>query len=206
MNYLSKQRDQIEVINDVLNGITRGFSITRVTMSLGLNHLHMKRIITLLVNRGFVKSEIRPESMRHCYYVTKDGIDLQDTMRRLRHLLMHGDNNDSNYSSKYDLKRIGEDSQEITLDLIAKKKRSYMEIIFVILSNILDEPRTLSYIANKSYLNQKQAKFYINKLAELEMLTEINKDDKKKYYITQKGIVFLGTYIGIYNLIYRRAI
>ncbi|MEM4717458.1 MAG: winged helix-turn-helix domain-containing protein [Desulfurococcaceae archaeon] len=204
MYYLAKQRDQIEIIIDILNGITRELSITRVMMSTGLNYLYIKRILTLLINQGFIISENDTNKAKHHYYVTINGFFLLNMLRKLKYLLVDKDNSITGDESRHDLKYISKRAKEISLDLIIKKRRSYLEIFFIILSNVIDEPRTLSSIANNSYLNLKQAKSYVNKLIDIGMIERISQGNKEKYRITRKGIALLSIYIEIYNMINRR--
>ncbi|MEM0368469.1 MAG: winged helix-turn-helix domain-containing protein [Desulfurococcaceae archaeon] len=203
MASLAKRRDIIEVVDTILEGVTKGFSITRIMMYSSTNHVYVKKIFVLLTNRGFVEIKRDPEKTRYYYSLTTKGIYLQDLLKNLRCLLLC--NNTKNTTvhsySGHNVEEIEEKSRIVLHKLDSKKKRSHLDIYFTILSLTINKPRTISSIANGCYLNLEQATRYLEELLKLGMLVKINDFGKEKYQITSKGLRFLDIYLKICELI-----
>ncbi|MEM0000270.1 MAG: winged helix-turn-helix domain-containing protein [Desulfurococcaceae archaeon] len=203
MIFLAKRRDIVEVMNEVLEGISKGLPITRIMMYSSVNYAYMKKVVLLLSDRGLIKVEKDPEEMRFHYYLTTKGIYLRNLLNSLNGLLVYsyGNANDASWDPEYDAKYIEEKSRIVVKELSTKKKRSHIEIYFAILSSITNKPRTISSIANHCYINLEQATKYLKELLELDMVVEVSDLNKKKYQVTGKGMRFLDTYLRIYELV-----
>lgn len=199
----AKRRDMIELVDTILEGVAKGFSITRIMMYSSTNNVYVRKIFILLTNRGFVEIKRDPEKTRYYYKLTIKGIYLQNLLKNLRCLLLHNSakNINGNSYSSLNVEEIKEKSDVVVHKLSSKKKRSRLEIYFTILSLINNKPRTVSSVANGCYLNLEQATRYLEELLRLGMLVKINDSSKEKYQITSKGLQFLDIYLKICELI-----
>ncbi|MEM4851007.1 MAG: winged helix-turn-helix domain-containing protein [Desulfurococcaceae archaeon] len=89
MIFLAKRRDIVEVMNEVLEGISKGLPITRIMMYSSVNYAYMKKVVLLLSDRGLIKVEKDPEEMRFHYYLTTKGIYLRNLLNSLNGLLVY---------------------------------------------------------------------------------------------------------------------
>lgn len=203
MIFAARRRDIIEVMNEVLEGISKGLSITRILMYSNVNYLYMKKILLILLNRGLVKVEKDREEPRSQYCLTAKGIHLKNLLNSLNSLFVYSNGNASktSWNYEYDAEYIVEKSRIVVKELITKKRRSRIEIYFTILSSVTNKPRTITSIANSCYLNSQQVTKYLKELLELNMIVEIANLNKKKYRITSKGLRFLDTYLKVYEFI-----
>jgi len=79
------------------------------------------------------------------------------------------------------------------------KKREYLTIIYDILKtiqNLRGEAKT-THIIYKANLSHQMFTEYIEELIKRELITKINKNNKKTYSLTEKGFNYLKDYMAI---------
>lgn len=209
MAYPLKQRDRIELVMNILNGISRSLPITRIMMSSNTNYAYMKRIISNLHDGEIIKVDKDYGNRKVRYYLTEKGAYLHKLLHGFTHFLSIDSNSGATESIEFleeDKNQLKDKLNEVVGKILCKKRRTRIEIYVTVISSVLDTPRTLSSIANKCFLNTKQAKQYIDELLDLNMLEEISvNNNRRKYSITPRGLQFLEMYLRIHELLFEPA-
>lgn len=200
MVYLSKRRDFLEVLKDILEAVSKGFAPTRVMMYSNTNYAYTKSTLLHLSERGFVAKVSNEEDARTRYHLTYRGSHLLKLLGDLQGLSLGTDRGVED--PDYDEKQLEEAASPIIHGLINKKRRSHSEIYFAILYSAMMLPRSTSSIANSCYLNPEQSRRYIEELIDLGMLAEVaNGSGKVKYRTTARGLQYMYLFLKIHELV-----
>lgn len=200
MAYLSRRRDELEVIRSILEAASNELSLTRTAMHSGSNYKHVWRIILVLQEKGLIK--VKRASKKKHIVLTQKGQVLCKLLDGLQYCLYSLESCNSN-NPEFSDRDLAERAFSIVEYILAKKRRSRMEIYYIILVSLLDSTRTVSSIANKCYLNVEQARQYIEELKCSNLVEEFESTTSRKMYsITSRGLQLINLYIKIYDLIY----
>lgn len=200
MIYLSKRRDFLEVLKDILEAISRGFAPTRVMMYSNTNYAYIKSTLLHLSEKGFVTKASSEGDVRIRYHLTYRGLQLLKLLSDLQGLSLGTDRGVED--PEYDEKQLEEEARPIVYGLVNKKRRNRSEIYFTILYSAMVLPRSISSIANSCYLNPEQSRRYIEELVDLGMLTEVtNGSGKVKYRTTARGLQYMYLFLKIRELV-----
>lgn len=201
MIYLHKRRDMLEVIRDILEGVSKGLTPTRIMMYSNSNYIYVKKIISNLYEEGLIKISRNPKESRSYIQLTPRGLYLHKLLIDFQYYL-YSNGGEFVEENAIDGKLLEEKALPTVNEILSKKRRGRIEIYFVILVSVMNTARSLSSIANMCFLNTEQAKKYIEELVDLNMLKEVDSDVKKKYFITHRGLQFVYLYLKIHELIY----
>lgn len=203
MVYLAKRRDILEILREILDGLTKGFSPTRIMMHSNTNYTYVKKVFSFLSKKELIKVDKNPEEVKTRYYLTNRGLYLWKLLEGFQYLLYsHSGVGSAEEDPEIDEKYLEEKAYVAAREIINKKRRNRSEIYFTILSSVLSMPRSLSSISNACFLNPEQTKKYIKELLELNMITEIDTNrNRKEYRVTARGLQFLYLYLKIRELV-----
>lgn len=198
--YPSKKREELDYILEVIEAVLRGYSLSRIAMYMNTNYVSVKKITKKLVDRGFLESREEPGCKRQVLSVTDKGLQLRRLLSELQYKLYT--NGGSAVSQQIDLEEVKEKGQRAKEIILSKKRRTRVEIYFLILYHCADAPRSISSIANACFLNIEKAKEYISELQSANMISSITVDGHLRYKTTERGLQYLTIFLKIFELVY----
>lgn len=196
------RRDFIGIVNDVLRGISRDLSTTRTMMSCRVNIVYMRKIISMMVERGIIEKDHQASrSNRIRYRPTERGLRLLDLLAGIERIqATHDHSHPSNQI--IDIHLIKDEALSVARIISLKKRRERVEIMYLIMSTLIDGPKTRASIASSCCLNAEQIASYIEEMLSYGMIQEITAECKTKYSLTKKGEEFISLFLDIYRLLY----
>lgn len=198
----TSRRDFISIVNDVLRGISRDLSTTRTMMSCRINVIYMKRVISMMIERGLIEiNNQASRSTRVRYRPTERGLKLMDLLAGIERIQASNGHSHSN-DHTLDVRLIRNEALDIARVISLKKRRERVEIMYLIMSTLIDGPKTRVSIASSCCLNAEQVSTYIDELLSYGMIQEIITECKTKYSLTKKGEEFISLFLNIYRLLY----
>lgn len=202
IGFKNRRRDLVELMSDVLKGISKDLSTTRTMMHTRTNWAYVKRIISILVNKGLVEIKQGQHSgIRIKYSLTSKGVKLMELLSRIERI-KEEHSLDNPHGQEIDIDELREEALSLARTVSIKKRRERTDIVFLIVCSLIDGPRTESSIARFAHVNTDQAYSYIDELLASGMIEKMHVDNKTKYSITSKGIEFIYLYVEIYKILY----
>lgn len=199
---IATRRDFIGIVNDVLRGISGDLSMTRTMMSCRINIVYMRKVISMMIERGLIeKDQQASKSTRVRYRPTEKGLRLLDLLNGIERIQATSEDSCSN-ERVIDIHPARDEALKLARNISFKKRRERVEIMFLILCTLIDGPKTRASIASSCCLNAEQTATYIEEMLSYGIVQEIIIERKTKYSLTKKGEKFILLFLNVYRLLY----